>query len=74
MTRRVPPRCCPGCLLEHATEPCPLHRVASALLAALKKCVAALEYEGDSDRAIALAERAATNARAALARAKGGAR
>ncbi len=73
MTRRVPPGCCSGCLLEHATEPCPLHRSAHDLLAALKKCVAALEYEGDSDRAIALAERAATKARSVLARAKGGA-
>ncbi len=34
--RAVPPGCCPGCLLEHATEPCPLHRAAGDLLVALR--------------------------------------
>lgn len=42
--RRVPPGCCPGCLMEYETEPCALHRAADDLRTA---CQTALNIADD---------------------------
>ena len=63
--RRVPPGCCPGCLLEVATEPCALHRAAAALAVAAREALAFFEVNDDED-----AQRVANLLRAALATAE----
>jgi hypothetical protein len=70
--RRVPPGCCPGCLLEHATEPCALHRAAGELLAVARRVVA--RYERDGGAWGSVPHDLGQAARAAVARAEGGAR
>ena len=60
-TRRVPPGCCPGCLLEFATEPCALHRAAADLAVAAREALAFFEVNDDAD-----AHRVADLLRAAL--------
>lgn len=63
--RRVPPGCCPGCLLEFATEPCALHRAAVALAVAAREALAFFEVNDDED-----ARRVGDLLRAALATAE----
>ena len=66
MTRRVPAGCYPGCLQEHATEPCHLHRAAPSLETAAREALAFLEVNDDED-----ARRVAALLRGALAEAEG---
>ena len=66
-TRRIPPGSCPGCLLEHATEPCALHRAASDLLDACRNLLELAATVEDHD----LAEQIRAEARTAIARAEG---
>lgn len=49
VTRRVPPGCCPGCLQEHATEPCPLHRAAPSLVTSAREALSFFEVNDDED-------------------------
>jgi len=66
VTRRVPPGCCPGCLQEHTTEPCALHRAAPDLAAAAREALAFFEINDDEN-----ALRVAAVLRDAIARAEG---
>ncbi len=63
---RVPPGCCPGCLQEHATEPCALHRAAADLAVAAREALEFFEVNDDED-----ARRVAGLLRAALAKSEG---
>lgn len=65
-TRRVPPGCCPGCLLEFATEPCALHRAAADLAVAAREALAFFELSDDAD-----ARRVGDLLRTAIATAEG---
>ncbi|MCC7137576.1 MAG: hypothetical protein IT460_04010 [Planctomycetes bacterium] len=65
-TRRVPPGCCPGCLLEFATEPCALHRAAADLAGSAREALAFFEVNDDED-----AQRVANLLRTAIAKAEG---
>ena len=66
VTHRVPPGCCPGCLQEHATEPCPLHRAAPSLATAAREALAFFEVNDDEE-----ARRVAALLRGALGEAEG---
>ncbi len=66
VTRRVPAGCCPGCLQEHATEPCPLHRAAADLAVVARAALAFFEANDDED-----ARRVADLLRTAIAKAEG---
>jgi hypothetical protein len=67
MARAVPPGSCRGCLLEHATEPCPLHRAAADLLDACRNLLELAATVEDHD----LADQIRAEARTAIARAEG---
>jgi len=66
VTRRVPPGCCPGCLQEHASEPCALHCVAADLVVAAREALAFFEVNDDEN-----ALRVAALLRDAIARSEG---
>ena len=74
--RRVPPGCCPGCLLSYEGD-CPLHRTAADLLAACERLERYAhnayldDEEPEPDSLRAELQAVVADARAAVAKAKG---